>query len=79
MAKDSKILIEHLVAAERHVTLAQEQIKRQRGLIEVLRADGHDTEETRALLLELEKCLLMHETDRDRLRGELGLEMVPPA
>ena len=79
MAKDPRILIEHLVAAERHVTIAQQHIRRQRELIVALEVQGQDTTISRDLLSELEKSRHIHEIGRNRLRTELGLQMVPPA
>ena len=69
---DRKMLLEHLAIAERNVAQGERQLEHQRGLIEELRRDGHDTHKAEELLLTFEESQALHIADLDRIRAELA-------
>jgi hypothetical protein len=54
------MLAEHLYQAERHVAQGEHQIERQCQIIHDLERGGHDTTETKALLIRFEELQLIH-------------------
>jgi hypothetical protein len=67
------LLHDHLALAERHVREGLQIIARQRELTAALQRGGHDTREAVELLSSFEDIQQLHESDRDRLRRQLGL------
>jgi len=72
MALGIAILQENLAMANRHIATGNRVIIRQRQLIGELGADGHDTREALALLVQFEELQALHLADRNRLIGELN-------
>ena len=70
---DRAQLAEHLAQAERHVSLGEAHLQRQRILVTELERTGADAGEARRLLANLEEMQSLHVADRDRLRDELGV------
>ena len=62
---------QHLAQAERHVTLGETHIAKQRAIVAELERDGHDARIARDLLDQLEQMQELHVADRDRLREDL--------
>lgn len=69
---DREMWQEHLAQAERHVTLGETHIAKQRAIVAELERDGHDARIARDLLDQLEQMQDLHVADRDRLREDLG-------
>ena len=70
---DRALWQEHLAQAERHVTLGETHVAKQRGIVAELERDGHDARIARDLLAELEQMQALHVANRDRLREDLGV------
>jgi hypothetical protein len=67
-----QILRDHLDQAERQILLSQQDVERQRALLERLERGVVPQHQARALLESFEHALRMHELERDRLRDELA-------
>lgn len=70
---DRALWQEHLAQAERHVTLGETHIAKQRAIVADLERDGHDARIARDLLDQLEQMQTLHVANRDRLREDLGV------
>lgn len=69
-----KQIAERLVKAECRVKDAEEIVSRQIELIERLQDDGINTTQEAGLLRALQELLVVHITERDRVREQLTLE-----
>jgi|SRR5262245_75842 len=67
------MLQDHLLQADRHVSLGECHLARQRDIVAVLECGGLDTGEALKTLLRFEELQATHTEDRDRLRKELSL------
>ena len=75
---DRAVLEQHLVEADLRVTQSERHVCWQREIVDGLAKDGHDAIASTNLLREFEYWLVVHTTDRDRLRLELtALSVVP--
>ena len=70
---DRALWQEHLAQAERHVTLGETHIAKQRAIVAELERDRRDARIARDLLAELEQMQTLHVANRDRLREDLGV------
>ena len=71
---DSRQLIEqHLAQAEKDVALGLAHIEQQRRILSELKKGNHDTAAAEELLQTFLETQVLHQHDRDRLRGEIGL------
>ena len=68
---NKKMIEGHLAQAERHVTLGENHITRQRELIVQLHRDALDIAEAAQLLVQFRELQALHVADRDRLRKQL--------
>ncbi|HET9388521.1 MAG TPA: hypothetical protein VFO44_02625 [Steroidobacteraceae bacterium] len=75
---DRAVLEQHLAEADLRVTQSERHVCWQRGIVDGLAKDGHDTSASRILLREFEHWLVVHTTHRDRLRLELTALPVAP-
>ena len=65
------MLMERLAMAERHVTVGEHHIERQRRVVAERRRQGLDSQGAVELLMRFERMQAMHVAGRDRLRAEL--------
>ena len=70
---DRATLEQMLVQAERHVTLGEHHIARQREIIAKLERNGHDSTKAKELLAVFLATQVSHVIGRDRLLKELKL------
>jgi hypothetical protein len=68
---DRTLLLEYLIAAEKHIAEAERNLAHLRATLAKLESDGHRPAKAAELLREFEKALAMQIADRDRLRAEL--------
>ena len=67
------MLVEQLVMAERHVTLGENHVARQREVVVARERQGLDAVASIKLLQQMVEGLAMHVAARNRLRAELDL------
>ena len=68
---DRQMIADHLAQAERHVTLGEKNIERQKAIIAELEIDGHDTARARKTLQQFLELQVLHMEDRERLAQAL--------
>ena len=69
---DRAVIEERLAMAERHITVGESHIARQRELVAELDQNGRDAAEAVKLLGLFEATQALHVADRDRLRAQLA-------
>ena len=69
---DRTSLRQHLALTEKHVSMGEEHLARQKELIAELEGNGHDSTQARHLLRLFERSQELHVADRNRLRDELA-------
>jgi hypothetical protein len=72
-------ILDNLQKAERHIAQGERHIARQKEIVSGLGKYGHDAAAARTLLVQFEELLVLHVTDRDRLRAELATGSPPLA
>jgi hypothetical protein len=72
---DRETLLRYLAQAERHIVVGEQQITRQRDLIDGLERGGHDLTRAREVLQTLEHSQTLHVAHRDRILGQLEEKM----
>jgi hypothetical protein len=65
------MVLQHLDLAERHVSQGRERVHKQAALLARLERDGHNTEQAKSLLEQLERALSLQIESRDRIQREL--------
>ena len=71
-AEDPAILEQHLAEAEQGVAVAQRNLIEQRARVAEVEREGHDSEQSRNLLANIENSYALAVAERDRLRHELA-------
>ena len=72
-AMDRAVWQEHLAQIEWRIVEAERRVACQRGIVAELERNGHRATAARGLLAAFERLLSMHLSDRQGLRGELGV------